>query len=125
MSNSRTVIAVGAFMAFLAVLTGAFAAHGLKDTLSQYELEIFKTGVLYQMMHALGLILVGALKQHTSDRSLTFAAILMLLGIILFSGSLYTLSISGVRWLGMITPVGGVCFLLAWLLVSLSFFRRE
>jgi uncharacterized membrane protein YgdD (TMEM256/DUF423 family) len=112
-------------MAFVAVLAGAFGAHGLKGTLTAYEMDIFQTGVQYQMMHALGLVLIGLLKQTSTDSRLTLAAILMLLGIVLFSGSLYTLSLGGSRWLGMITPAGGIAFLVAWLLVSLSFLRQK
>lgn len=110
-------------MAFLAVAIGAFGAHGLKDSLTDYQLDIFRTGVQYHMMHALGIILIGALMDHSHHSSTNrhrLAALIMLVGIILFSGSLYTLSITGIRWLGMITPIGGVCFLAAWLLLCIS-----
>lgn len=124
MSNSRTIIATGALIAFLAVMAGAFGAHGLKDTLSSNQVDIFQTGVQYQMMHALGLLLIGNIKLQTQEKYLAVAAWLMLTGILLFSGSLYALSLSGIRWLGAITPFGGVCFLLAWLVVCFNFFRQ-
>lgn len=117
MSNPDHVIAAGAFMAFLAVALGAFAAHGLKQSLGEYELSIFRTGVDYHMMHALGLVLIGILMRSADAGMLGTAAVLMFVGILLFSGSLYILSISGIKWLGAITPLGGLCFLAAWLAV--------
>ncbi len=121
--DSKPVLVAGALMAFLAVLTGAFGAHGLKGTLSAYEMDVFKTGVHYQMMHALGLLAIGLLMQNRDDVRLRVAARLMFAGMVLFSGSLYILALSGVKWLGMITPVGGVCFLAAWLLLALGILR--
>lgn len=100
---------------FLAVGLGAFAAHGLKDRLSPELLNTFQTGVQYHMYHALALFGVGLLAVNfPSSALLKYSGYLFLLGIILFSGSLYLLSVSGIRWLGAITPIGGVCFLAAW-----------
>ena len=117
-------IALGAINALIAVAAGAFAAHGLKNTLSPEDLDTFKTSADYQMIHGIGLILIGLLNKcdlkHDSKRSNNISAWLMLAGIILFSGSLYLLTLSGVRWLGVITPFGGICFLLAWLSLALS-----
>jgi len=104
--------------AFLAVAFGAFGAHGLKAILSVEMLSVYKTAVTYQMWHALGLGLIALLRhQNPTARLLVYAGWLMFAGILLFSGSLYALSLSGLKWLGMITPLGGVCFLVAWLLL--------
>lgn len=97
------------------VAIGAFGAHGLKTVVSPEMLAIYKTGVDYQMWHALGLGLIGVLRvQMTESLLLKWAGWLMFSGIILFSGSLYLLAVFNIKWLGMITPVGGVLFLLAW-----------
>ena len=117
-------IGLGAFNAFIAVAAGAFAAHGLKNTISSSDLVIFKTAVNYQMVHALGLILIGILinnGNNNQNRKQTLAGWFMLTGIIIFSGSLYVLSLTGMRWLGMVTPIGGICFLVAWLLLSVQY----
>ena len=114
------IIPLGALNAFIAVAAGAFAAHGLKDALSTAHLETFKTAADYQMLHGLGMILIGLLNKHEVTRGNTSSAIIMLIGIILFSGSLYLLTLTGTRWLGMITPIGGVCFLIAWLILGIS-----
>ena len=110
--------------AFLAVTMGAFGAHALKAILSPEMLTVYKTAVTYQMWHALGLGLMAILRQQNPDaRLIIYAGWLMFAGITLFSGSLYLLSLSGVRWLGMITPIGGLCFLSAWLLVIIFSFK--
>ena len=114
------IIPLGALNAFIAVAAGAFAAHGLKDALSPAHLETFKTAADYQMLHGLGMILIGLLNRHGVTRSNNASAIIMLIGIVLFSGSLYLLTLTGTRWLGMITPIGGVCFLVAWLILGIS-----
>ena len=116
----RKIILAGAINAFLAVALGAFAAHGLKNHLGAYELGIWKTAVDYQMAHALGLILIGLLAKSFSI-NLTQSGWIMLAGIILFSGSLYILSLTGIKALGMITPFGGLCFLVAWAWVAYRF----
>lgn len=124
MSKSNTVnliIAFGAFNAFIAVAAGAFAAHGLKEILSTEYLNTFKTAADYQMMHAIGLILIGLLYKQGSNRYHIAAAAFMFVGIILFSGSLYLLTLTGTKWLGIITPFGGVCFLIAWLTLGLNY----
>ncbi len=110
--------------AFLAVAMGAFGAHALKAVLAPEMLVVYKTAVTYQMWHALGLGFIALLRhQKPTERLIIYAGWLMFAGIILFSGSLYLLSLSGVKWLGMITPIGGVCFLSAWLLVIIFSFK--
>lgn len=115
------IIAFGAFNAFLAVAAGAFAAHGLKDFLSVEYLATFKTAADYQMMHGIGLILIGLINKHDTNRCNIAAAVFMFAGIILFSGSLYALTLTGTKWLGIITPFGGICFLIAWLTLGFNF----
>ncbi|MDH5485623.1 MAG: DUF423 domain-containing protein [Gammaproteobacteria bacterium] len=110
---SQRLIALGALNCFLAVALGAFAAHGLQQVVSARALQTFQTGVDYHFMHALGLILIGILAKHWPRAVISGG--LMLAGIVLFSGSLYVLSLSGIKALGMITPFGGLCFLGAWL----------
>jgi uncharacterized membrane protein YgdD (TMEM256/DUF423 family) len=106
--------AIGAGLMFLTVALGAFGAHGLKTRLAPEMLAIFETGVRYQAYHALGLLALAALKGP--DR----AGWCFLVGIVLFSGSLYALALTGVRWLGAITPIGGVLFLVGWALFALK-----
>ena len=115
---------LSAVSALLAVTMGAFGAHALKAVLSIEMLAVYKTAVTYQMWHALGLGIIALLRQQNPDeRIIIYAGWLMFAGIILFSGSLYILSLSGVKWLGMIAPLGGLCFLSAWLLVSLFAYK--
>jgi uncharacterized membrane protein YgdD (TMEM256/DUF423 family) len=100
---------------FIAVALGAFAAHGLQSRLSSELLNAFQTGVQYQMYHALALFGVGLLMVNFPNATLPkYSGYLFLVGIILFSGSLYLLSLTGIRWLGAITPIGGLAFLAAW-----------
>ncbi len=117
-------ITIGALCAALAVGLGAFGAHGLKNTLSDTMLSVYQTGVEYHMYHALGLILIGLISWQLGENKLaTISGWLMLTGIVLFSGSLYVLSISGIRWLGAITPLGGTAFIIAWLLLAVAVIR--
>jgi len=98
------------------VALGAFGAHGLKNILTAEMLAVYKTGVDYQMWHAVGLGIIAAFRQQVPDSPLLrWAGWLMFAGIVLFSGSLYLLAILNIKWLGMITPIGGVAFLAAWL----------
>lgn len=109
---------------FIAVALGAFAAHGLKNSLSPELLVTFQTGVQYHMYHTLALLGIGILTfLFPSQSLLKVAGYLFLLGILLFSGSLYVLALSGIRWLGAITPLGGVAFLGGWTLLAWSMLR--
>jgi uncharacterized membrane protein YgdD (TMEM256/DUF423 family) len=100
---------------FLAVSLGAFAAHALSQRLGPELLGTFQTAVQYHMIHALALLGVGVLTlNYPNARYLEISGYLFMLGIVLFSGSLYGLSLTGMRWLGPITPLGGICFLAAW-----------
>ena len=110
---------VGALLALLAVAAGAFGAHGLRAMVSERSLAVFQTGVSYQMTHSIALVLIALLAmQHLSRRLLGLAAGFFLAGILMFSGSLYVLVLTDIRWVGPITPVGGVCFLLGWGLLA-------
>ncbi|MCJ8007864.1 DUF423 domain-containing protein [Lederbergia wuyishanensis] len=114
----KIFIIIGAINAFLAVGLGAFGAHGLEGKLEPKYLEVWKTGVTYQMFHALGLIAVGIIGRNIPVSSLlSWSGWTMLIGIILFSGSLYILSTSGIKVLGAITPFGGIAFLISWVLL--------
>jgi uncharacterized membrane protein YgdD (TMEM256/DUF423 family) len=118
---ARLWFGLGALNAFLAVAAGAFGAHALKSRLSPEMLAVFETGARYQMYHALGLLAVGALV--ALGRSTGPVGWLMLAGIVLFSGSLYALALTDVRALGAITPLGGLCFLIAWLWLAISMLK--
>lgn len=116
-------IIAGAINAFIAVALGAFGAHALKEKLSEKYLAIWETAVQYQMYHAIGLIIIGILMSSSilgQVTQLNWAGYLMLAGIVIFSGSLYALSLSGVGILGAITPIGGLAILLAWILVIVA-----
>lgn len=111
---------LGALSALIGVGMGAFGAHSLKAVISPEMLAVYQTGVTYQMWHALGLIGVAFIHQQTPDSKLVhWAGWLMFTGIVLFSGSLYLLALLNLNWLGMITPIGGVSFLTAWLLITI------
>ena len=115
---SKLIIILAGLNGFLAVSIGAFAAHILRDRLSPELLNTFQTGVQYHMYHALGLFGIGLLMLNfPTSNLLRISAYLMIAGIVLFSGSLYLLSITGTKWLGAITPLGGLCFLTAWVLI--------
>jgi uncharacterized membrane protein YgdD (TMEM256/DUF423 family) len=106
---------MGASLAALGVMTGAFAAHGLKDRLSADDLDTWQTAASYHLIHALGLLAVGYAAQRWGGGLTTAAGWLFTAGVLLFSGSLYALSTSGVKGLGIVTPFGGLCFIAGWL----------
>ena len=112
---------IGAASALIAVAAGAFGAHALRSRLEPASLAIFETGARYQMYHALGLIAVAfAVSQWPAARSAVWAGWLFVAGTILFSGSLYLLALTGVRWLGAVTPLGGLAFMLGWICLALA-----
>lgn len=116
----RLWIILGAVNAFVAVAAGAFAAHGLRAKLEPRMLEVFETGARYQMYHALALLVVGWLASQSSSAVTTAAGWCFLAGIVLFSGSLYALTTTGLTKLGAITPLGGTLFLVGWALVIVA-----
>ena len=118
-TSPRIFLLNAACSGFLAVALGAFGAHALKDQLDSYAMSIFNTAVQYHMIHTLALLAVAllAVRVERPSRLLFSAGIAFTAGILIFSGSLYVLSITGVRWLGAITPIGGLGFLLGWALL--------
>lgn len=121
----RWPIVTGAFLALTAVMAGAFGAHALRSLVSDRGLDVFQTAVAYQMSHAIALVLVALLSGlDLSRRLLGLAAGFFLAGIVLFSGSLYTLVLTDMRWVGPITPLGGLCFMIGWALLLTAGVRR-
>lgn len=113
----KIVLLFAAFSAMLSVILGAFAAHGLKSRLSETLLSAFQTGVQYQMYHSLALILLVIFYRQNPQPLLITSAGFMCAGIVLFSGSLYMLAITQVKWFGPVTPLGGLCFIVGWALL--------
>lgn len=121
---SRKYVGIGAILLLLSVAIGAFGAHALKEVLGDHT-ATYETGVQYHMVHAIGIILIAfAAGQWGESSKLLWAARLMIVGIILFSGSLYVLSITGIGVLGAITPLGGVAFIIAWFLFAMAAFKK-
>lgn len=120
----RLFLGLGAAFAGTAVALGAFGAHALRATLSEQDLATFETGARYQMYHALALIAVAwAVGRWPGMTSITAAGWSFVVGIVVFSGSLYVLVLTGQRWLGAVTPLGGLAFLVGWILLLWSAFR--
>ena len=117
--------AAAAVLLFLAVGIGAFGAHGLKGRLDDYSMGVYEKAVLYHFFHALGLLIVSILPRvgALSQSAATWVCALLLAGILLFSGSLYVLALSGVKALGAVTPLGGLAFLAAWFLLAFRLMR--
>ncbi|MBY6064332.1 DUF423 domain-containing protein [Pseudidiomarina sediminum] len=116
---------LGAINMMLGIILGAFAAHGLKSVLTPEALAIFQTGVQYHIYHALGLILVALLQiPYPNSGGVRTGGWLLLAGIILFSGSLYLMALTGITWFGPITPVGGACFIIGWLWIFWAMLRE-
>ena len=117
---------LGSIFALLAVIIGAFGAHGLeKIMLNEKMLARFNTGVEYQFYHAFGILIVAILLERSKSRLLSSAGIAFSLGIILFSGSLYSYVITGNKMLAMITPIGGLAFIVGWILIVIYSFRNK
>lgn len=124
--TAKLFLILGAINAALAVLLGAFGAHGLKARISVEMLGVYQTGVQYHLFHALGLLVVGIMALHIVDSVyLRWAGWFMLAGVMLFSGSLYMLSVGGIRWLGMVTPFGGLAFITAWMLFVVAVIKAS
>ncbi len=119
----RAYLPLAAGFGLTGVALGAFAAHGLRASLSAEYLAIFQTAVLYQLIHALALFGVALLSLHAPGRLLQAAGVLFGIGIVLFSGSLYLLTLTGIGKLGIVTPLGGTAFLAGWLCLGLAGWR--
>ena len=107
----------GSIFAVLSVILGAFGAHALKDQLTAYSTSVYEKAVLYQMFHALGILLLTVISKNMETLNLDASIWCFILGIIFFSGSLYILAVTEIKWLGMITPIGGMLFIVGWVLV--------
>jgi uncharacterized membrane protein YgdD (TMEM256/DUF423 family) len=118
-------LAAGAIAGGVGVALGAFGAHGLKERVSADLLAVFETGVRYHLVHALALLAVGCVGLRGSGTWLNAAGWLFLIGIVVFSGSLYLMTLTGARWLGAITPIGGVSFILGWLALAAAALRGQ
>lgn len=125
MSNLSLLLGLGSFFAASAVAAGAFGAHFLKNVLDAPMLAVFDTATRYQMYHALGLCIVAWAVDRYPEKRLEPAGWFFVIGILLFSGSLYGVSLTGMRWLGAVTPVGGVAFLVGWILFGYRVWRRK
>lgn len=118
-------VSIGALLGLLGVAAGAFGAHALRDRLEPAQLQVFETAARYQLVHALALLFSGAHAGSAPRAGATAASWLFLAGIVVFSGSLYTLALTGVRAWGAVTPVGGLCFMAGWLALALAFRPRR
>ena len=119
----KQLVITGAICALLSVALGAFAAHGLKQHVGPYEISIWQTAVEYQMYHSIGILLIGLLGNSFSI-NLNKPGWIMFVGILFFSGSLYTLVLTGTKVLGIITPIGGTLFIIAWAWLAISLYKR-
>jgi uncharacterized membrane protein YgdD (TMEM256/DUF423 family) len=115
----------GALLAGFSVAAGAFGAHSLKGIVSVDMLVVFETAVRYQMYHALALLVVSGMLNHLPERGLRVAGWCFLAGIILFSGSLYVVALTSTRWVGAITPLGGVAFLAGWVILAWNLWQKK
>ena len=121
--SSRWLVVIGSLCAGLGVAAGAFGAHMLKELLEPPMLAVYDTATRYQMYHAFGMVLSGMAVRVNQDGGIAKAGWMFLVGIFLFSGSLYGVSLMGVRWLGAVTPVGGLFFILGWTMFAWRFWR--
>ena len=121
--NPKFWLRAGSILMFLGVAAGAFGAHGLKSFLSPEMKQVYETGVKYQIYHALALLLLSVIAPRTPNPWVERAGFSFLIGIFLFSGSLYALSLSGIKKFGFITPLGGLAFLAGWAFLSISSFN--
>ena len=124
MADGSRFILLGALSGFVAVAAGAFGAHALQSRLSAEMLDVWKTAAHYQLVHSVLLLVVGVMLGSRDTKLLAWAGWLLVVGVVLFSGSLYALALSGAKAFGAVTPLGGLCFLAAWFLIALAAFRK-
>lgn len=122
--DARTTLAVAGALIALATVLGAFGAHALHAHLSQDRLQVYETAVRYHFMHALGLLAIGVLLRSTDGGLLRWSALLVLAGIVLFSGSLYLLTFGAPRLIGIVTPVGGLALIAGWIAFAAAVLRQ-
>ncbi len=123
--RARRLLVLGAVSGFLAVAAGAFGAHALKESLPAENLAWFETGVRYHLVHAVALFLAGMLAERRRGPGAAVAGEFFLWGSVLFSGSLYVLALTGMSWLGAVTPFGGVAWLVAWAMLAVAAARPD
>jgi len=121
----KTLLLFGLFFCGLSVLMGAFGAHALKDKLSEYSMSIYDKAVFYQIFHAVGILVVSILGQLFNTQDFNISGWLFIIGILLFSGSLFLLSFTGIKWLGAITPIGGTMFIVGWFLLFFKILKMQ
>ena len=121
----RTGLLLGSFFAFLTVVLGAFGAHALKEQLSEYGKSIYEKGILYQMFHSLAIFLVAILNHNSETVNYSLAIWCFVFGIVLFSGSLYVLALTQIKWFGAITPIGGLLFIIGWGIIFFKTFNSS
>ncbi len=124
MKSPITILKVGAIFMALAVALGAFGAHAVKDMLTPERFDVYRTGVQYHFYHAIGLLIVGVVAFNITNQWIAWSAYSLVAGIIIFSGSLYLLTLLDIGWLGAITPIGGVAFILGWLFLFLAVLKK-
>lgn len=121
----RLFIVLAAISGFLATCLGAFGAHALKTKISMEMLVVYQTGVSYQFYHSLALLLLGQLRVHYDNKYLILSGVMFVIGVLLFSGSLYLLAVTGIKQLGIVTPFGGVAFLVGWLMLAFGVIQDQ
>ena len=122
---AKILLLFGLFFCGFSVLMGAFGAHALKDKLSEYSMSIYDKAVFYQIFHAIAILVVSILGQLFNTQDFNTSGWFFIIGILLFSGSLFILSVTRVKWLGAITPIGGVMFILGWFLLFFKVFKIQ
>ena len=121
---NRIILLTGTVFLALAVIIGAFGAHALKPRITEDLMQVYRTGVEYHFYHALGLLLIGILGFSIPSPLIGWSAFFLSAGIVLFSGSLYLLALTGIHWMGAVTPVGGVSFIAGWILLFLAIWKK-
>lgn len=123
--TDRHLIIIAALTLLVGVAAGAFGSHGLKRALEPELLAVWQTAVFYQLIHGLGLLAIAAVGARFGSPLLSYAGAMMLAGIVLFSGSLYILALTGIKWLGAITPIGGLALIAAWAMIAVAAYRSN
>ncbi len=120
--NMKTLLTIGSLFAAFSVLMGAFGAHGFKNILSVEDLAIFEIAVRYQMYNALGLLLMGVAGFYLTEKLVSIPAYFLILGTVIFSGSLFLIVFTNLRWFGAVAPIGGLCLIIGWLLFAYNMY---
>ena len=121
----KTGLILGSFFSLFTVILGAFGAHALKEQLTEYGQSIYDKAVFYQMFHAIGIFIVTIIGNYYSSFNISIIVWAFVLGILLFSGSLYILALTQIKWLGAITPIGGMMFIVGWFLLFFKILKMQ